>query len=121
MVPEPHIVPSVGKIADLADPAGKMSKSASSPTGIIELLDEPKINIKKIKSAVTDSDREILFDEDKQAGRGQSADHPVGADRDADRDAGGLTSPAAVRRSEGRRRRRVTEFGRRRTGTGPWA
>ncbi|WP_152362941.1 tryptophan--tRNA ligase [Microlunatus speluncae] len=68
VVPEPHIVASVGRIADLADPVGKMSKSASSPAGIIELLDEPKINIKKIKSAVTDSDREIRFDVDQKPG-----------------------------------------------------
>ncbi|HEY5820616.1 MAG TPA: tryptophan--tRNA ligase [Propionibacteriaceae bacterium] len=62
-VPEPHILASVGKIADLADPTAKMSKSSSAPTGIIELLDEPRVNVKKIKSAVTDSGREITFDE----------------------------------------------------------
>jgi tryptophanyl-tRNA synthetase len=63
VVPEPYILPSVGKIADLAEPGAKMSKSLSSPTGIIELLDEPAVNIRKIKSAVTDSWREIIFDE----------------------------------------------------------
>jgi tryptophanyl-tRNA synthetase len=63
VVPEPYILPSVGKIADLAEPGAKMSKSLSSPTGIIELLDEPAVNIRKIKSAVTDSGREIIFDE----------------------------------------------------------
>jgi tryptophanyl-tRNA synthetase len=68
VVPEPHIVPSVGKIQDLADPGTKMSKSLSSPSGIIELLDEPRINVRKIKSAVTDSDREIIFDEANKPG-----------------------------------------------------
>ena len=63
VVPEPHIVASVGKIQDLADPTSKMSKTSSSPTGIIELLDDPKVNLRKIKSAVTDSGREIIFDE----------------------------------------------------------
>ena len=63
VVPEPYILPSVGRIADLAEPTTKMSKSLSSPTGIIELLDEPALNVKKIKSAVTDSGREIIFDE----------------------------------------------------------
>ena len=63
VVPEPHIVPSVGKIRDLADPTAKMSKSASAPTGIIELLDDLKVNVRKIKSAVTDSGREITYDE----------------------------------------------------------
>jgi tryptophanyl-tRNA synthetase len=67
-VPEPHIVASVGKIRDLADPTSKMSKSLSAPTGIIELLDDPKINIRKIKSAVTDSGREITFDEVEKPG-----------------------------------------------------
>ena len=62
-VPEPYIVPSVGKIRDLADPTAKMSKTGSAPSGIIELLDDPKINIRKIKSAVTDSGREITYDE----------------------------------------------------------
>ena len=45
-----------------------MSKSLSSPTGIIEPLDDPAINIRKIKSAVTDSGREIIFDEANKPG-----------------------------------------------------
>ncbi len=68
VVPEPHILPSVGRIADLADPTAKMSKTSSSPNGIVELLDEPRVNVKKIKSAVTDSDREIVFDEERKPG-----------------------------------------------------
>jgi tryptophanyl-tRNA synthetase len=68
VVPEPYILPSVGRIADLAEPGTKMSKSLSSPTGIIELLDDPAINIRKIKSAVTDSGREIIFDEVNKPG-----------------------------------------------------
>jgi tryptophanyl-tRNA synthetase len=67
-VPEPHILKSVGKIQDLQEPTAKMSKSASSPNGIIELLDAEKVNVKKIKSAVTDSEREIFFDEEKKPG-----------------------------------------------------
>lgn len=67
-VPEPHIVASVGRIQDLADPTLKMSKTASSPSGIIDLLDEPKVNIRKIKSAVTDSGRDIIFDEVNKPG-----------------------------------------------------
>ncbi len=68
VVPEPHIVPSVGKIYDLADPGAKMSKSSSAPSGIIELLDEPRVNVKKIKSAVTDSGREVVYDEESKPG-----------------------------------------------------
>src|SRR4029453_17722075 len=68
VVPEPYILPSVGRIADLAEPDTKMSKTLSSPTGIIELLDDPAVNIRKIKSAVTDSGREIIFDEVNKPG-----------------------------------------------------
>jgi tryptophanyl-tRNA synthetase len=68
VVPEPHILPSVGKIMDLAEPTVKMSKSASAPSGIIDLLDEPRLNVKKVKSAVTDSGREILYDEEHKPG-----------------------------------------------------
>ena len=68
VVPEPFIVRSVGRISDLADPTIKMSKTASSPNGIIDLLDEPRVNVKKIKSAVTDSGREIVFDQEAKPG-----------------------------------------------------
>lgn len=68
VVPEPYIIRAVGKIQDLADPTAKMSKSAVSPAGLINLLDEPRVNIKKIKSAVTDSERSIAFDEENKPG-----------------------------------------------------
>ena len=68
VVPEPHIVKSVGRIMDLQDPTVKMSKSASSPNGLIELLDDPKVNAKKFRSAVTDSGREITWDEENKPG-----------------------------------------------------
>jgi tryptophanyl-tRNA synthetase len=61
-VPAPHIVKGAEKIYDLADPTAKMSKSASSPTGVIDLLDDPKVSAKKIRSAVTDTGREIYYD-----------------------------------------------------------
>ncbi|KWX03622.1 tryptophan--tRNA ligase [Carbonactinospora thermoautotrophica] len=67
-VPEPHIVKDTAKILDLQEPAIKMSKSASSPGGIIELLDDPKASAKKIRSAVTDSEREIRYDEERKPG-----------------------------------------------------
>lgn len=68
VVPEPYIIRAVGKIQDLADPTAKMSKSSVSPAGLINLLDEPRVNIKKIKSAVTDSERSIAFDEENKPG-----------------------------------------------------
>ena len=39
-----------------------MSKSAATEAGLISLLDDPKVSAKKIRSAVTDSEREIRFD-----------------------------------------------------------
>ncbi|HKS49496.1 MAG TPA: tryptophan--tRNA ligase [Amycolatopsis sp.] len=67
-VPEPYIVKDTAKIFDLQDPTAKMSKSASSPNGIIELLEDPKRSAKKIRSAVTDTGREIVFDPEHKAG-----------------------------------------------------
>ena len=67
-VPSAYIVRDTAKITDLQDPTAKMSKSASSPNGIIELLEEPARSAKKIKSAVTDTGREILYDEENKPG-----------------------------------------------------
>lgn len=61
-VPEAYIPPGSAKVNDLQVPTQKMSKSASSPAGIIELLDDPAVSLKKIRSAVTDADSEIRFD-----------------------------------------------------------
>jgi tryptophanyl-tRNA synthetase len=67
-VPEPHIVRDTAKIYDLQDPTAKMSKSASSPNGLIELLEDPKRSAKKIRSAVTDTGRDVVFDPEHKAG-----------------------------------------------------
>jgi len=61
-VPEPYIIRDTAKITDLQDPTAKMSKSASSPNGIVELLDDPVRSAKKIRSAVTDAGREVTYD-----------------------------------------------------------
>lgn len=61
-VPEPYILEETAKIYDLEDPSAKMSKSAASPKGLISLLDEPKVSVKKVKSAVTDTDTVIRYD-----------------------------------------------------------
>jgi tryptophanyl-tRNA synthetase len=67
-VPEPHIVRETGKIYDLQEPTAKMSKSAGSMAGVIDLLDEPKVTAKKIRSAVTDNEREIRYDPEAKPG-----------------------------------------------------
>jgi tryptophanyl-tRNA synthetase len=68
VVPEPYILTETAKILDLQDPMAKMSKSSSTPTGIVDLLDEPQMSAKKIRSAVTDSGREIVFDVEAKPG-----------------------------------------------------
>ncbi|MFD0558262.1 tryptophanyl-tRNA synthetase [Stackebrandtia endophytica] len=68
VVPEAHIVKETGTIQDLAEPSRKMSKSASGPAGIIDLLEEPNRIRKKIKSAVTDTGREITYDPENKPG-----------------------------------------------------
>jgi tryptophanyl-tRNA synthetase len=67
-VPEPHILPGAAKIFDLQDPTAKMSKSSSAPAGIVNLLDDPRVSAKKIRSAVTDTEREIRYDPEAKAG-----------------------------------------------------
>ncbi|MGZ4555562.1 MAG: tryptophan--tRNA ligase [Mycobacteriaceae bacterium] len=67
-VPEPHILSGVAKIFDLQNPTAKMSKSASSPAGLIDLLDPPKASAKKIRSAITDAEREIRYDTENKPG-----------------------------------------------------
>ncbi|MHA7957556.1 tryptophan--tRNA ligase [Streptomyces sp. L500] len=67
-LPSAHIVRETAKIYDLQDPSAKMSKSTANPKGLINLLDEPKVSAKKIKSAVTDTDTVIRFDAEKKPG-----------------------------------------------------
>ena len=61
-VPEPHIIKATAKIHDLQDPNAKMSKSSTSQSGVIDLLDDSATIAKRIRSAVTDTGREIRFD-----------------------------------------------------------
>jgi tryptophanyl-tRNA synthetase len=67
-VPAAYILGGVAKINDLQEPTAKMSKSASSPAGIIDLLDEPGVVRKKIARAVTDAGSEIRSDDAEKPG-----------------------------------------------------
>jgi tryptophanyl-tRNA synthetase len=68
VVPDVMIPKATAKIYDLQDPTAKMSKSAATEAGLISLLDDPAKTAKKIRSAVTDSEREIRFDQVNKAG-----------------------------------------------------
>ena len=67
-VPAPYIIKDTAKITDLQEPTAKMSKSASTAAGLVELLEDPARAAKKIKSAVTDTGREIIFDQAAKPG-----------------------------------------------------
>jgi tryptophanyl-tRNA synthetase len=67
-IPQGYILKEGAKIYDLQDPTSKMSKSAESMSGLIEILDTPEANSKKIKSAITDTGREVRFDATQKAG-----------------------------------------------------
>jgi tryptophanyl-tRNA synthetase len=67
-IPQAQIIKSLAKINDLQDPTAKMSKSAASMSGVIELLDSPETTIKKFKSSMTDTGKEVKFDEKEKAG-----------------------------------------------------
>ncbi|NEA40792.1 tryptophan--tRNA ligase [Streptomyces sp. SID11385] len=68
VVPEAYILKETAKIYDLQEPTAKMSKSAASPKGLVNLMDEPKATAKKIRSAVTDTGSEIRFDRENKPG-----------------------------------------------------
>lgn len=68
VVPEGFIPEGAAKIYDLQNPTAKMSKSTDNPKGLINLLDDPKISAKRIRSAVTDNDGEIRYDKENKPG-----------------------------------------------------
>ncbi|WP_411733211.1 tryptophan--tRNA ligase [Paeniglutamicibacter sp.] len=68
VVPEAFIKKEGARIYDLQNPTSKMSKSASSPNGLINILDEPKTVAKRIKSAVTDADTVVAHDRANKPG-----------------------------------------------------
>jgi tryptophanyl-tRNA synthetase len=60
-LPEPYIVKETAKILDLQTPEKQMSKSLGG-SGCLSLLDDVAVNVKRIRSAVTDSGREVVYD-----------------------------------------------------------
>jgi tryptophanyl-tRNA synthetase len=67
-IPEAYILKTAAKINDIQEPTAKMSKSSGAVAGVIEIMDTPEANLKKIKSAVTDAGREVTFDVDQKPG-----------------------------------------------------
>ena len=67
-IPEAHILKETAKIYDLQNPTAKMSKSAGDPKGLVNLMDDDSTIMKKIKSAVTDTDSTIRVDWENKPG-----------------------------------------------------
>jgi tryptophanyl-tRNA synthetase len=67
-LPDALIPADSARIYDLQTPTSKMSKSAASDAGVVWLLDPPTTTAKKIRSAVTDTGREVRFDREAQPG-----------------------------------------------------
>lgn len=67
VVPEAHIDTATAKIVDLQNPDRKMSKSLGG-SGCLEMLDPIPVSVKKIRSAVTDTGREVVHDPENKPG-----------------------------------------------------
>ncbi len=65
VVPEAVISQVGARIMDLQTPERKMSTTGGTPAGTIYVTDEPAAIVKKFKSAVTDSGREIRYSAEK--------------------------------------------------------
>lgn len=64
-LPEPFIGKVGARVKSLQDPIQKMSKSDPNPKGYISMLDDDNTIVKKIKSAVTDSEAKVRYAEGK--------------------------------------------------------
>lgn len=61
--PKEYVLKETARVMALDDPTKKMAKSATNPNSYIALLDEPEAIRKKIQIAVTDSGKEVSYDE----------------------------------------------------------
>ena len=105
-VPEAYIVEDTAKIIDLTDPTAKMSKSSSSPAGVVDLLEPVPAITKKIKRAVTDTGSEVRFDPATKPGVSNLLTILSGFTGTPVPRAGGAVRRPALRRPEERDRRR---------------
>jgi tryptophanyl-tRNA synthetase len=60
-VPDPYVQQSADRIKDLQEPTAKMSTSKGG-SGVLWVIEDDKQTLKKIKSAVTDTGREVSYD-----------------------------------------------------------
>jgi tryptophanyl-tRNA synthetase len=67
VIPDPYVQKTAERIKDLAEPTTKMSTSKGGP-GVLWVIEEDKATLKKIKSAVTDTGREVVYDVEHKPG-----------------------------------------------------
>jgi tryptophanyl-tRNA synthetase len=65
-LPEAAIPASGDRVMDLQEPDNKMSTTRGTPQGTVLVIDPPEVVARKIRSAVTDSGREVRRGEGKQ-------------------------------------------------------
>ena len=65
-IPEPYIGKSGARVMSLQDPTKKMSKSDPNPKAFVSVFDAPETIMKKIRSAVTDSEGGVYYGEGKE-------------------------------------------------------
>lgn len=64
-IPDAYIGKVGARVMALQEPTKKMSKSDENQNNIITLMDDPKVIMNKMKRAMTDSDTEVHFAEEK--------------------------------------------------------
>ena len=64
-IPEAYIGKVGARVMALQEPTKKMSKSDDNQNNIITLMDDPKVIMNKMKRAMTDSDTEVRYAEEK--------------------------------------------------------
>ena len=63
------VMPKTGaRVMDLQQPTSKMSKSTDNDAGLVNVLDDASVVMKKFKRAVTDSETEVRFDREAKPG-----------------------------------------------------
>jgi tryptophanyl-tRNA synthetase len=66
VVPKAAIPRTGGRVMDLQAPTDKMSTTGGTPLGTVLVIDPPEVVARKIRSAVTDSGREVARGEGKE-------------------------------------------------------
>ena len=67
-IPDPLIPETAARVMSLTDPTSKMSKSDPNARSRVHIVDPTDVVVKRIKSAVTDSEPTVRYDPEHKAG-----------------------------------------------------